>query len=158
MTGLHGDPESALALAELDRKVMELKAVHRKTFRQIGQELGISKSYAYDSFKRGMHRIDEEIAELGRRYLYEHLAECQADRAAVLDVLNGDHIVVSNGQIVRLDGQPLEDSAPVLAAVDRMLKIRDQEAGYLGLKAKIEVNHSGGVTYDIVGVDMSKLT
>lgn len=156
MTGFHSDPARSLELAELDLKVAEL-VKQGVSFRQIGAQLGISKSYAYLCFKRVKARIDDEIAALAQEYLREHLAECAADRHAVLEVLHAEHVVVSNGQVVRLDGQPLEDSGPVLAAVDRLLKIRDQEAGYLGLKAKTEVDVSGGVTYQLIGVDPKDL-
>lgn len=157
MAGRRSDPARSVDLAELDLKVLKLVTDEGKSFRQIAAELDISKSYAHLCFKRAMTRIDEEIAALAHRYLREHLAECQADRVAVLEVLHADHITVSNGQIVRLDGQPITDYAPVLAAVDRMLKIRDQEAGYLGIKAKTEVNVSGGVSYQLVGVDPKDL-
>ena len=59
-------------------------------------------------------------------------------------VLDRAHITVSNGRIVRDDnGDPVPDDAPVLQAIDRMLRIQERRAKLLGLdaptKSRIEV-------------------
>jgi hypothetical protein len=58
------------------------------------------------------------------------------------EVLNRQHVTVSHGRIVKADdGEPLLDDGPVLAAIDRLLKIQERRAKYLGLDAptKVEV-------------------
>ena len=58
------------------------------------------------------------------------------------------------------DGKkPLADSGPKLAAIDRVLAARklmlaldEREAKLLGLDAPEKITHSGGVTYQVVGV------
>ena len=51
------------------------------------------------------------------------------------DVLQRNHVVVSQGRVVELDGVPIPDDAPVLAAIDRLLKIQERRAKLLGLDA-----------------------
>jgi hypothetical protein len=55
-------------------------------------------------------------------------------------------VTVSNGRVVTLDGQPLQDDGPILQAVDRLnhiedrkLRIQERRAKYLGLDAPKQV-------------------
>lgn len=63
------------------------------------------------------------------------LVKLDAAEQVVLAVLAAKHVVVSNGRLVRLDGEPLPDDAPLLAAVDRWLRICERRAKLLGLDA-----------------------
>lgn len=45
-----------------------------------------------------------------------------------LGVLEKHHITVNNGRVIMLDGEPLADYGPVLAAVDRLVKIEGERA------------------------------
>jgi len=62
---------------------------------------------------------------------------------------------VSNGQVVKMEGQPLEDDGPVLSAIDTILKIESRRAKLLGLDApvKTDLNVNADVQYTVVGVD-----
>lgn len=51
----------------------------------------------------------------------------------VLEVLRSHHVVVSQGRVVFLNEEPILDHGPILAAVDRLLKIQERRAKYLGL-------------------------
>lgn len=53
------------------------------------------------------------------------LARFDRLEAAALIVLERHHITVNNGQIIRIDDEPLLDDAPVLAAIDRLNRIED---------------------------------
>lgn len=53
------------------------------------------------------------------------LARLDALEEAAHQVLRRAHITVNNGRIILLDGMPLPDSGPVLAAIDRLIKIED---------------------------------
>jgi hypothetical protein len=51
-------------------------------------------------------------------------------------VLKREHVTVSNGKLVRgEDGHPLRDDGPVLQSVDRLVRILERRAKYLGLDA-----------------------
>ncbi|GAA2395473.1 hypothetical protein GCM10010404_61300 [Nonomuraea africana] len=84
-------------------------------------------------------------------------------------------MTVSQGRVVRLGqpfidddgnaavddgrGEPLEDDAPVLAAIDRMLKIQERRAKLLGLDIPVKQLVGGDVTvtYQFEGVDLGEL-
>jgi hypothetical protein len=51
----------------------------------------------------------------------------------------------------------LEDDAPVLAAVDRLLRIQERRAKLLGLDAPVRADVGGKLSYEIVGVDLGQL-
>lgn len=54
------------------------------------------------------------------------LARLDALEDAAHEVLRREHITVNNGRIIKLDdGVPLPDDGPVLAAIDRLVKIED---------------------------------
>jgi hypothetical protein len=75
-----------------------------------------------------------------------------------LEIIERNHVVVSHGQVVYgQDGQPLPDDGPRLQAIQTALRIRDQYQNLHGLKQPAKVEHSGGVKFEIVGVDPQEL-
>lgn len=152
--------------AERDAQILALKR-QDLSFQQIADRLGISRTAAHRGFHRALPRITEPEA---KAYRAEHLARLELRREVVLDILHARHVTISNGHVVSeiigtdeetgkpIYGEPYEDDGVVMAASAELGRIDDQEAKLLGLYAKLEVEHSGGVTYEIIGVDMSKLT
>jgi hypothetical protein len=62
-------------------------------------------------------------------------------------VLDRHHITVNNGRVIAIDGEPLQDDGPVLAAIDRLIKIEDarrknneSQRKLLGLDAPTKVD------------------
>lgn len=62
-------------------------------------------------------------------------------------VLTRHHITVNNGRVISVDGEPLQDDGPVLAAIDRLIKIEDarrrnneSQRKLLGLDAPTKVD------------------
>jgi len=53
------------------------------------------------------------------------LARLDGLEEAAVKVLEREHITVNNGRIIVLNDQPLPDDGPVLAAIDRLVKIED---------------------------------
>lgn len=148
----HSQPKTDIERAERDAQILELKR-QDLTFAEIAEELGISKTAAFNAFHRALPRIPEPAAAA---YRTEHLARLELARQAVLEVLTNRHLTVSNGQVIRVDGKTLEDDGPVLAAVDRLLRIDEREAKLLGLdaptKSRVEV-----VTDDIAQALVAQL-
>jgi hypothetical protein len=69
-------------------------------------------------------KVDEWRAfELGR--LDAALVRLDGLEAAARQVLEREHITVNNGRIIVLDDAPLPDDGPVLAAIDRLIKVED---------------------------------
>lgn len=132
-----------------------------RTYPQIADELGISRSTAwtdYEAWCAELRRGDPDLQAAAKEALWGQLGRIQAEREAVAAVLTARHVVVSNGVVVSEDGKPIEDDAPVLQAVDRLIKLDDQEAKLLGIYAEKKVAVSGGLRYEIVGIDVSALT
>lgn len=139
-----------------DAQAVDLRA-QGLTYQQIADELDYAdKKGAYDAVRRGMSDIIREPAE---RLLGIHLERLETLYESALEVLEGDHVVVSHGQIVRgADGQPLKDTGPKLAAIREARSTLDSFWTLTGMKKPAKVEHSGGVTYEIIGVDPSELT
>lgn len=147
--------------AERQRRVVELRD-QDLGFREIAAELGIAVSTAWKLYQRAMRLIPAAAvaahAERAAQRLEEQLARIDMEREEVMSILTGRHVMVSNGQVVREDGEPVLDDALALAAIDRLIKLDAQEADLLGLKAEKRVNLTGGVRYEVVGVAASDLT
>lgn len=70
------------------------------------------------------------------------LADARYDdmRRVVLQIMARPHYVIQNGGLVEgLDGEPLRDDGPVLAAIDRWLKIEERWAKMHGVDATKEL-------------------
>lgn len=146
------------------------------TYQRIADELGVSKQTAYDAVQRALRDTLEEPAADVRQL---ELARLDDMYAAVMGVLEREHITVSQGRVVRrrlvdeqgmpiitgsdADGKPIYaeedivDDGPVLAAVDRLLKIQERRAKLLGLDAPTKAEVGGKLSYEIVGVNLEAL-
>jgi len=70
---------------------------------------------------------------------------------AALAVLEAKHFTVSQGKLIYIGEDPLEDDAPVLAAIDRLLKIQERRSKLYGLDApvKTDVTITDGIDQQI---------
>lgn len=108
------------------------------SYQRIADELGYAdKSGAWVAVQRVLKETIAEPAEELRqmeRDRLDHLAE------AAWAVLERQHVTVSNGRIVSLDGAPLPDDGPVLQAIDRLLRISESRRKLEGLDAPSRVS------------------
>lgn len=119
------DPEAA----KRDAEACDLRT-KGWTYRRIAAHFGVDGATAYRMIERALQEIVREPAETLRTLLLERL-DAELVRLNELEeitraILERHHVTVSNGQVVRLNGDPILDDAPVLQAVDRMLKIDEQ--------------------------------
>ena len=137
--------------AERDAEAARLRSRGR-TYPQIAEELGYcDKGAAHHAVKKILDGIVVEARDL---LIKMELDKLDMMTRAVIDVLEGQHYVVSDGRIVYIgdkddpDRKELLDDGPVLQAVDRLLKIADRRAKLLGLDApkRVEV---GDTTPDL---------
>lgn len=148
------DPEVVMK----DAEAAKLRA-KSWTYQQIADHLGMSRQGAYDAVKRILDETVQEPSDDVRKIELERLDHMAQ---AVEGVLERQHVVVSNGRIIgkrvgwelnedgtdRVDAdghripiyQDLEDDAPVLQAVDRLLKIQERRSRLLGLDAPQRVS------------------
>lgn len=96
-------------------------------------------------------RLDGELERLDRLY------------TKVERILDKFHVTVQFGKVITVDGGPLEDDGPVLAAVDRLVKIEDarrrngeRRAKLLGLDAAQRVSMEV-VTLDALDAERQRL-
>jgi hypothetical protein len=94
------------------------------TYQRIANELGyVTHSAAVKAVQRAMANSVRETTEEAKTII---LADLNAAKQAVWAVLEANHLIVSEGRVVTLDGVAIPDDDPVLRAVDRLVKI-DQE-------------------------------
>lgn len=125
------------------------------TYQQIADQLGYAnRGDAHHAVSRALKAAVAEPADEVRAL---ELARLDAMYEAAMGVLERRHVTVSNGRVITLDNEPLEDDAPVLQAIDRLLRIQARRAALLGLDAEKKVNLSGGVRYEVVGIDPADL-
>ena len=153
------------ATAERDAKAAALRS-KGWSFRDLAAELGYaSVGAAHTAVQRALKAIVEEPAADVRAMELERL---DAMLRAVQTVLEAEHVVVSQGRVVRRrtgevddDGEPIyedvPDYAPVMAAVDRLLKIQERRSRLLGLDAPVKAQTATSITYEIAGVDLEAL-
>jgi AraC-like DNA-binding protein len=131
------------------KRVVELRD-QGKTFKEIADELGVSDALVHKDFQAVMREVPVASVETYRAH---QQAQLQQMRAVVEDVIARRHAVIDNGHVVHDDaGNVVEDDAIVLAATDRLVKINDREAKLLGLDAKPEVQITGNLRYEILGL------
>lgn len=137
------------------------------TFAEIAIALGfVDSSHVSKAMRRHLDRIVKPAADEYRALMDERLDYM---RREALRVLEATHYRVSEGRVIYhadcscpkdLYGtpcphwQPLEDDSPVLAAIDRLLKIEERQAKLHGLdapvKQQVEVSN---VTVRVEGAD-----
>lgn len=112
------------------------------SFREIGAQLGVSHETARKWTQVEAEKLTLPLADELRKQQLDRLNEM---RLAALAVLERKHVHISEGRVVRDKnpetgdvGEPIEDDAPVLAAIDRLVKIEDRMAKLLGLDAPVQ--------------------
>lgn len=165
--GRNGRFTRTLESQERDAQACRMRAAGH-SFAEIGLHLGYgSAAHAHRAIKRVMTETIAEPADDLRRTeldrLDRELVKLDALERRVAGVLDAAHVTVSNGRVMYLDGQPLPDDAPLLSAVDRLVKITESRTRIsesrrklLGLDAPTKLM-SETVAYSIEGVDLSLL-
>jgi len=152
----HGKYVRTPETARRDAQAAQLRA-EGWTFEAIAGELGYSdKSTCRQAIRRALREIVQGPAE---QLLTLHMERLETLYEAALEVLEADHLVVSHGRIITgEDGQPLKDNGPKLTAIREARATLDSFWTLTGMKKPAKVEHSGGVRYEVVGVDPADLT
>lgn len=137
------------AQAERDAEAARLRG-RSMSYRAIADQLGVTVAAAHRMVQRALADIVREPAET---VIALELAKLDTLEAVALRVLERHHVVVSNGQVVRLDGDPLVDDAPVLTAVDTLRKLGESRRKLLGADAAQKIDTTAQVKFVIEGVD-----
>jgi hypothetical protein len=138
---------------ERDAEAARLRA-QSISFAKIGEALGISKQSAHAAVHRALAETLAEPAANLRQLEREKLDRLEQ---LVHAELERQHFVIANGKIMYIGEEPLHDTGAVLACVDRLVKISESRRKLDGTDSATKVDVSGGVTYQLVGVDVDKL-
>lgn len=154
-----GRYERTLDSATRDGQAARLRE-QRMTYKRIADELGYSdKGSAWRGVQRARVAVLKEPAEALVRAEAAQLDELYVE---ALEVLERDHITVSNGKVITLPDEngtekPLLDDGPKLAAIRELRAIRESYRKLYGLDQPGKVEMSGGVKYEVVGVSPEDL-
>ena len=146
------------AAANRAAEAARLKAENpRMTYQQIADAVGYSdKKTAWSAINRCREAV---IREAGAELVAAEASHLDDLFVEALEVLERDHVVVSHGRIVLgEDGKPLLDDGPKLAAIREMRMLRESFRKLYGLDQPTKTEVSGGVKYEVVGVDTDDLT
>lgn len=128
-----------------------------ESFESIAAKLGYSsRSAACQDITRALEQAVVEQSRSLEAYREEELQRLDALLVEAWAVLKRAHVTVSHGRIIKDDfDEPILDDGPVLAAIDRILKIQERKAKFLGLDApqRHEV-----VTVDAIDSEIQRLT
>jgi hypothetical protein len=157
------------ATAVNDARAAQLRA-NGLSYRQIAAELGFTHPQsAHDAVARAMAEVIAEPAAAAVAFELERLdrglQRLEEARSSVQGVLDREHVTVSQGRVVYTDtGETVPDDDWILKAVDRLIRIEDaiQRNGesrrrLLGLDSPTKTAISGGLTYEVIGVDTDAL-
>jgi len=123
--------------AQRRRKAIDMRMAGA-SYQQIADELGYnSRGAACQDVTRALETAVVEQARSVEAYREEELQRLDVLLAEAWAVLKRQHITVSHGRTIYDDrtGEPLLDDGPVLTAIDRILKIQERRAKFLGLDA-----------------------
>lgn len=142
--------------AARDAQAAELRA-EGWTLQAIADHLGYGDhTAARTAIRRALREIVQGPAE---KLLAVHMERLETLYEKALEISEREHVVVSHGKIITgEDGRPLKDSGPELAAIREARATLDSFWNLTGMKKPAKVEHSGGVTYEVVGVSPEDLT
>ena len=132
--------------AALDHYAAKLRA-QSKTFREIGEILNVPVSTAHLMVSRAMEDIPREATiEL----VALELAKIDYLEQKAHEILVKHHVhVTPSGKVAQLDGEIIEDDAPVLAAINTLSKLGERRAKLLGLNAPTRTELTSTVSVSI---------
>jgi hypothetical protein len=156
--------EERALIAERRTRVLAMR-VEQRPYTEIAAALGISEQLARTDYARAVEARRTELDSTRAVAVAIEQAKLDAVEQAAWKVLRARHITVQQGKIVGKfagfalvpdtgevfyndDGKPIplfeeiEDDAPVLQAIDRILKIADRRAKLTGLDAPTKVDVS----------------
>lgn len=127
------------------------------TYQQIADAVGYNhKSDAWRAIQRCRTAALETA---GAELIASEAALLDEQFVAALEILEREHPMVSHGRVIKDDdGTTLLDDGPRLAALREMRAIRESYRKLRGVDQPAKVEHSGGVKYEVVGVDPTDLT
>jgi hypothetical protein len=148
----HGRAIRSLETVAQDQRAAELRSASL-TYAQIGEQLGISVTAAYESVQRGFVLVPTEDVVAAKA---AELAKLDRIERHLLGVMTREHVRVDHGHVVMDEGRPVLDDGPGVQAALGLLRVQERRARLCGLDepAKFRV---GVVTEDMVDAEIRRL-
>ena len=123
------------------------------TFEDIAEHCGYAdRSGAYRAVKREQAIRQEQISQTVDELRQQELERLEHYSAEALKVLQSEHLLVQSGGVVLHGGQPMHDQGPILAAIDRLVKVSESRRKLLGLDAATKSEVNGQVAFTVQGI------
>lgn len=140
-----------------DREAARLKAIGH-SLEEIAEALNLTDSItgefdprrAAKAVQRGLTTVYRFSIDEMRLQELESLDEMERH---LWQQLRREHVLVQQGRVIMIEGQVVQDERFVLEALDRILKIKERRAKYLGLDAQVRVS----VEADQIGGEIASL-
>jgi len=133
--------EEQALIAERRSRVLAMR-IEQRPYREIAAALGITEDVAEKDYQRAVKERGAALDAQRDTAIAIEVAKLDALEQAVWEVLRREHIVVQHGKVVYLRRKPMIDTAPILQAADRLLKIAERRTRLKGWDAptKVDVN------------------
>ncbi|WP_435279323.1 hypothetical protein [Streptomyces sp. 1222.5] len=129
----HRTPEAIARDAEAAHLYFEV----RLSYRQIAEHFGWKN---HTSALQAVNRALRDVAEPTKELRDRRDCELQFLWDAAMDIYNQRHIVVSHGQVAKMNGEPIEDHSPKLQALEQMRKINAEWRKLHGSDAAVKAD------------------
>lgn len=135
--------EERVLIAQRRARVLAMR-IEGRPYHEIAAALAITEAVAEKDYQRARDAAQAELGGARDAAVAAESLKLDALERAAWQVLRNRHVLAQQGKIVRDDdGNALEDDAPTLQAIDRILKIAERRARMRGLdapvRAKVEV-------------------
>lgn len=132
------------------------------TYRELAERFGY---YDKSEARLAVLRAKADVARPAiTKLVADESEELDALYTEACNILQRNHITVSHGKIITWlnpetqQEEPLTDDGPKLQAIQVALRVRESYRKLHGLDQPSQVAVSGGVKYEVVGVDPEDLT
>jgi hypothetical protein len=140
-----------------DREAARLKAIGH-SLEEIAEQLKLTDSLtgefdprrAAKAVQRGLMTVYRFSVDEQRLAELQSLDEMERH---LWQSLRREHVLVQQGRVIMIEGQVVQDERFVLEALDRILKIKERRAKYLGLDAQVRLS----VEADQIGGEIAAL-
>jgi hypothetical protein len=133
--------EEQALIAERRSRVLAMR-IEQRPYREIAAALGVSEDVAEKDYQRAVEARKGAFDAQRDPAVAIETAKLDALEQAAWEVLRREHIVVQHGKVVYLRRKPMIDDAPVLQAIDRLVKIAERRSRLRGYDAPVKVDVS----------------
>jgi hypothetical protein len=141
----------------MDREAARLRAIGH-SLEEIAESMGLidkasgipDPRLAAKAIQRGLTMVYQMTVDETRLQELHSLDEMERHLWAAL---RREHVLVQQGRVIMIEGQMIQDERFVLETLDRILKIKERRAKYLGLDAQVRLS----VEADQIGGEIASL-